>query len=226
MNILAVDTATELLSAALLTKNGSWYIEINAGTRHSELLMDSVESLFKLASIAPSDLNLIACMKGPGSFTGLRIGFSTAKGLSMALGIPLLSIPTLDCMAHSVSFLPGLIIPLIDAKKNCFFSALYRKNTRLTDYYDINIEDLLCKIEKERLSKEEPIILTGTGAKIFLSRLPPEYDKKNLITSPESSRGRAWELLEMVKSTRIDSVEGNDNNPIYLRKSDAELNKA
>ena len=225
MNILALDTATGVFSAALLTETGTWYTEINAGSRHSELLMECIDGLFKLASLAPADLKLVTCMKGPGSFTGLRIGFSTAKGLSMAQGIPLVSVPTLDCMAHSLSIWPGIIIPLIDAKKGCFFSALYRGSLRLTNYFDLPPENITDEAEKTKLFADEPIILTGPGADLFFSRLPPHSPFEHVVVSPESKRGKAWELLEIAKSAKIEDMGEIDSGPIYLRKSDAELNR-
>jgi tRNA threonylcarbamoyl adenosine modification protein YeaZ len=143
MNILAIDTATEILSAALKTDKGQWYIEIAAGLRHSELLMEVCDKLINMAEISKKDLDLIACMQGPGSFTGLRIGFAAAKGMSSALNIPFISIPTLDCMAHPYRFWQGPVLPVIDAKKQCFFTALYHEDNRIHDYADLPTEEIL-----------------------------------------------------------------------------------
>ncbi|MCL2008001.1 MAG: tRNA (adenosine(37)-N6)-threonylcarbamoyltransferase complex dimerization subunit type 1 TsaB [Treponema sp.] len=223
MNILAIDTATEVLSIALLSEGGKWYAEIDSGPRHSELIMDSIDNLFKLSGLNKGDLNLIACMEGPGSFTGLRIGFSTAKGLSMAHNIPMTAIPTLDCMAYSQSSFQGLILVLIDAKKACFFAAFYRGNKRLTDYLDIPTDNLLDKIKEIRVSPDEKIILTGPGSELFISGIQGDFSANNMHISPDFKRGRAWELLEISKSTKIEYRDGINSNPLYLRKSDAEL---
>ena len=85
MNILAIDSAWDVLSAALAIGDETFFIEIDAGLRHSELLMECADTLCKTAGISPTDLKMVACMKGPGSFTGLRIGYSIAKGIAMAL---------------------------------------------------------------------------------------------------------------------------------------------
>ena len=231
MNILALDTATEVFSVALSTEAGNWYTEIDCGSgagrlpRHSELLMECVDGLFKLAMFTPKELNRIACMKGPGSFTGLRIGFSTAKGLAMALGIPLIPVPTLDCIAATLSIWPGIIVPLIDAKKGAFFSALYRGHTRLTDYLDISPENLALRIEKARISTEEKIVLTGPGADLFFSNLPSILCNDKIVVSGESKSGRARELLKMAKSIKIKNGMGFSSDPLYIRKSDAELSR-
>ena len=226
MNILALDTAGDVFSAALATENGFWYNEVNAGSSHSELLMECIDCLFKLSKSPPEELNMIACMKGPGSFTGLRIGFSTAKGLAMALGIPYVSIPTLDCMAYAFSAWPGIILPVIDAKKGCFFSAFYRGYSRLSEYSDLPPDLIVDMIDKIRLSENEPLVLTGPGAALFLSRLPSDHVLKKTLLTPNNNRGRAWELLELSKSVNIKERLETEAGPVYLRKSDAELNKS
>ena len=224
MNILALDTATGVFSVALTTEKGLWYSEIDSGSSHSELLMECVDGLFKLSNSDASCLNLISCMKGPGSFTGLRIGFSAAKGMAMALGIPYISIPTLDCMAYPFSNWPGLVLPVIDAKKSRFFSAFYRSSIRLTDYSDLAPEEILDLLEKTRNFADEPLLLTGPGAELLLSRF--NFQLNHSIIFPEFNRGRAWELLQVSKSVNIKDRTEIDLGPVYLRKSDAELSKS
>lgn len=221
MNILALDTADQVLSAALATESGVLYTELDAGRRHSELLMESAQRLCTIAGLKPGDLGLVACMKGPGSFTGLRIGFSAAKGIALALNIPLLAVPTLDCLAYPLSVWPGLVLPAMDAKKGCFFAALYREGRRLTDYMDASPQALAAEITKARLSPAEQIILTGCGAELLypqLAGLLPE----NVKIDPKSKKGAAKELLELTKRTIVNK-DDSSSGPIYLRKSDAEL---
>ena len=226
MNILALDSSQEVLSVALESGSRVFYMEIDAGQRHSELLMECVETLCNLAEIRPADLNLVACMKGPGSFTGLRIAYSTAKGLSVALGIPLVAIPTLDCLAWHLSTWPGIIIPAMDAKQGRFFTALYRQGKQLSSYMDTAPETLIEEIEKAGLSPDEKIILTGPGAGLLISRLTePAMQMDTYIIDLQFNRGRARELLEIAKNATITGTEHLDSGPLYLRKSDAELNR-
>ena len=142
MNLLAVDTAASTLSVALAAGEDTWLFEAAAGLRHSELLIDSIDMLTRKAGLKPEDLNGVACMGGPGSFTGLRIGFSLAKGLALSLGIPFAAIPTLDCMALPFSAWPGMVVPVIDAKNNSFFCALYRGNERISPYMDAEAAEI------------------------------------------------------------------------------------
>jgi tRNA threonylcarbamoyladenosine biosynthesis protein TsaB len=222
MNILALDSGDQVLSAALGTESGVWYTEIDAGSRHSELIMECVDWLCKTAGLSSVDLKAVACLKGPGSFTGLRIGYSTAKGLCMALGIPLIAIPTLDCLAYPLSVWPGLILPAIDAKRSCFFTAFYRRGSRITDYLDITPETIVKTLGEIALVPGEPIILTGSGAEMLYSSFAKLIPMENIKIQPQFQRGVGKELLEMAKSIILKGVDDINSGPDYLRKSDAE----
>lgn len=225
MNILALDTSDNVLSAALSSENGVFYAEIDAGARHSELLPECIDNLFSSADMTQKDLNLVACMQGPGSFTGLRIGFSTAKGLSMALGIPITAVPTLDCIAFHLSFWPGIVIPAIDAKKKCFFTAIYRGKDRLTGYMDAEPETIIKEAKKLMLSDMEPMILTGSGAGLLYPHLASSFTDTEIKIDPLAKNGRAKELLEISKNARLKNGNFFDSGPVYIRKSDAELSR-
>jgi len=246
VNTLAIDSTSDILSVALETKNGVLHDEIDKVNSHSELLMECADGLCKSAGIKPFDLNLVACMKGPGSFTGLRVGFSAAKGIALALGIPLIAVPTLDCLAYHrgtsscglggkfpSSMKPGLVLPILDAKKGCFFAAFYRGGERLTDYFDESPSGLVKIMSKTMASIDESVLLTGSGARLFCSRIeepPPENTNfikniiKNINLDSEFACGRARELLKMVKNDKFNMVNDIEGVPVYLRKSDAELN--
>jgi tRNA threonylcarbamoyladenosine biosynthesis protein TsaB len=226
VNILAIDSSSNILSVALETENQILYEEINRENSHSELLMECVDSLCKSAGIKPADLSLVACMRGPGSFTGLRIGFSTGKGIAFAFGIPLIAVPTLDCIAYSFSTQAGLVLPVLDAKKSCFFAAFYRKGERLTDFLDANPLELLKTASKILLQPEEKLLLTGSGAELLQSRLKEasSSDLFNINLDKEFARGKARELLKIAKDNNIYKANDIYGFPVYLRKSDAELN--
>ena len=222
MNILALDTSDRVLSVALSINSSRWYMEIDDGSRHSELLMDCIDLLCKKADFNPDKLDSVVCMKGPGSFTGLRIGFSAAKGLASALGIPVYSIPTLDCLAYHLSVWPGLVIPSMDAKKNCFFSAIYQNGKRLTGYLDSSSEELSSEILKIS-SNYESIILTGSGAEMLKTQITTHISGKQVVIDPEYRKGRAGELIKITNNASITLDNSIDSGPAYFRKSDAEL---
>jgi tRNA threonylcarbamoyladenosine biosynthesis protein TsaB len=221
MNILALDTAAAALSIALSTGDHVWYFEADSGQRHGELLMDSVDRLLDSAGIAPGDLDLAACMKGPGSFTGLRIAFAAAKGLALALGIPLATVPTLDCMAAPHAFWPGIVLPAMDAKKGRFYAALYRGGRLLGDYLDASPEAIAAALTAAR-SAGEPVLLGGPAAQLLREQLPA---LDGLFVDPQGARGKARELLDtLTKNAILATGEEVFSGPLYLRKSDAELN--
>jgi tRNA threonylcarbamoyladenosine biosynthesis protein TsaB len=240
VNILALDTACPVFSAALKTGTGFWYLEADAGMRHSELLMDITDNLFKYAGQDASSLSLVVCMKGPGSFTGLRIGFAVAKGMALALSIDFKAVPTLDCMAFPHSAWPGIVVPVIDAKKKRFFTALYHRGESIGPCIDAGISDLANAIEKAAqkvcrkdmipLDKEKPaaqlpeILLAGPDAEEALFLLKKTMPGYTFFLDPQRKRGRAFELLEIVKSRGREN-EGSDIfcGPEYIRKSDAEM---
>jgi tRNA threonylcarbamoyladenosine biosynthesis protein TsaB len=237
-NILALDTASATLSAALSAGEEIWYFEADAGLRHSELLMEIVDALFGKAGMDRADLGAVACMKGPGSFTGLRIGFAAAKGIALALGIPLLTAPALDCMAAPLSFWPGIVLPAIDAKKNSFFAALYSGGSRLCPDMDAEASAIARALGRERgaglrdpgpaAGKPCPVILTGPGAGLLASRLealPGGEAAPEFRVDPLCRRGRAGELLKLAKDAFLINNEGETvfSGPEYIRPSDAEL---
>jgi tRNA threonylcarbamoyladenosine biosynthesis protein TsaB len=221
MNILALDTAASVLSVALSTGEEVWCFETEGGLRHGELLMGAVDRLLDSAGIASEDLNLVACMKGPGSFTGLRIAFATAKGLALALGIPLATAPTLDCMAAAWDFWPGIVLPAMDAKKNRLYAALYRNGRQLGESLDATPEELAALLAG---AAEEPVMLAGPAALLALEKLKP-LARNRLFADPRGNRGYARELLDIVKkNAMLPNGEELFSGPLYLRKSDAELN--
>ena len=125
--ILNIETATKNCSVAL-AKEGKTIIckEIaEEGYSHAERLHVFIEEIIKEAGISLNDLSAIAVSQGPGSYTGLRIGVSAAKGLCFALGIPLIAVDTLQVLASQVNVTEGLIIPMIDARRMEVYSAIF-----------------------------------------------------------------------------------------------------
>jgi len=233
MNLLAVDTATEKLSIALASGNDTWLFEADAGLRHSELVMETIDMLFKKAALKPEDLTGIVCMGGPGSFTGLRIGFSIAKGLALALGCPFAAIPTLDCMAKPLSSLKELVIPVLDAKKSSFFCALYRNGEKICADMDAApeaIAEAIVKTITEAASAEQAkqALLFGPGAEMLHGKLTQQPQSPLANIDIHVGKGLRWgnaqTLLEIALETDIftNSVTNFSTGPEYIRKSDAE----
>ncbi|WP_204344914.1 tRNA (adenosine(37)-N6)-threonylcarbamoyltransferase complex dimerization subunit type 1 TsaB [Psychroserpens algicola] len=125
--ILNIETSTTNCSVSL-SKQGETLVlkeDNNASYSHAESLHVFMDSVLKSAHIKKEELDAIAVSKGPGSYTGLRIGVSAAKGLSYALGIPLISVSTLEALAYQVQVTEGVIVPMLDARRLEVYSAIY-----------------------------------------------------------------------------------------------------
>jgi len=248
MNLIAIDTATEKFSVALSVERqeraDTWLFEADAGMRHSELVMDAARMLTQTAALEPKDIGGVVCMGGPGSFTGLRIGFSIAKGLALSLGVPFAPIPTLDCLAWPVSSWRGIAVPVLDAKKKAFFCALYREGRRLGPGMDAT-PDVIARVLAENISPPAPtaareqVLLFGPGARMLYGEMqslkagdPGVSGVTAALRLGEGVRwGNAETLLEIARELRVfaegraDSLSENlFAGPEYIRKSDAELN--
>jgi len=150
MHILAIDTTGLAASVALVTE-GKTVAEFTLSHEmtHSQTIMPLVEHMADTLQFPLADIDGIACASGPGSFTGLRIGVATAKGLAFALGKKIVPVPTLDALAYNVFETEAVIAPIMDARRNQVYTALYRwensKLLRLTDYL---AEDIGVVIER------------------------------------------------------------------------------
>ncbi|MEI6126576.1 MAG: tRNA (adenosine(37)-N6)-threonylcarbamoyltransferase complex dimerization subunit type 1 TsaB [Pseudomonadota bacterium] len=127
MKILAIDTATQVCSAAIIVDAQiAGECLISGRHKHSEKLLALIDVLFNHAQISPHSLDLIAVSVGPGSFTGLRAGISTAQGLAFSLGKEMVAVPTLEIIAAQAVMYHGFICPMIDARKQQVYTCLYR----------------------------------------------------------------------------------------------------
>ena len=128
--ILNIETSTKNCSVSIANKGELVVVkELNEGSySHAEKLHPFIKEALKEASVTMNDLDAIAVSKGPGSYTGLRIGVSAAKGLSFSLNIPLISIETLTSLSYKVHIKNGLIVPMIDARRMEVYAAVYDSN--------------------------------------------------------------------------------------------------
>lgn len=210
--ILNIETATKNCSVAL-AKNGQTIAlrEIaEEGYSHAEKLHVFIEELISEGEISFKDLNAIAVSQGPGSYTGLRIGVSSAKGLCFALNIPLIAIDTLQSLASQITISEGLIIPMIDARRMEVFSASYDKNLN-------TIKKVAAEIITEESYQDQEITIhfLGDGApkcKEFLT-------KTNFIFHDEIIYPSARQMshLSFEKYKKSDTVDVAYFEPLYVK---------
>ncbi len=214
MNVLAIDTATELL--ALSAQSGEAWASfcMRRGLQHSPALLPQAEKLLAELGLAAGDLELIVCSLGPGSFTGIRIGLATAMGIGQARGIPVVGVSTLDALARPWDCRDGDVFPVIDARKGRIYTALYRSGAREGDYRDISPEDLGALLAGARTP-----LLVGPDAPRIRALLPPASKD---VPAVDFLDPRA--LLRLgVEAYRTRGADEGVLQPLYLRKSEAEL---
>jgi tRNA threonylcarbamoyladenosine biosynthesis protein TsaB len=222
--ILALETATMCGSIAIVAE-GQCLAEFSLQTKetHSRRLLAGVDWIFGEASLGWPDIDAIAVSLGPGSFTGLRIALSTAKGLALASGKKMLGVGTLDGLAAQMFGARQLICPVLDARKNEIYCGLYRCNEqgilqRQGDYLVLKPEELCERVK-------EPVILLGDGTTtygdVFVEHLG------NLVTmAPMASyfpRASTIGLLAVDKWQSKEFLNPAAAEPIYIRPSEAEL---
>lgn len=161
--ILNIETATKNCSVSI-AKNGATIAlkELNDGDySHAEKLHEFINEVLVASNITSSDLTAVAVSKGPGSYTGLRIGVSAAKGLCFALDVPLISIHTLKAMATSISIEDGVKIPLLDARRMEVYAAVFDKNNSFKK--DVFAE-IITENSFESYLNEGPVYFYGDGS--------------------------------------------------------------
>ena len=215
MTVLAIDAATDILSVALKTEAGWSEASLDLGLRHAESLMGLVDSCLESSGLKRSELGLVACSMGPGSFTGLRIGMAASKGIAAGLGIPWIPVPTLDALAWGYDFAPGAVAPIIDGKKGRLYSAIYRRGQRVSGWLDIPLARLV-----QLLDTYPEALVTGPDAELF-REISGERSGFRIDERARCPAGRAVALLGLEAFLR--SGPGpTDEGPLYLRPSEAE----
>lgn len=196
---------------------GSGFVElsIDAGFRHAERVMGAVDHCLSEAGLDPGDLDLLACAGGPGSFTGLRIGLSTIKGLALGLGKPFVLVPTLDAIAAGWEGAAPIVVPVLDARRSRFYYAVYESGRLAAGPFDDGFESMV-----RLLHDRSGVIFVGQDADLLDGAicghsgwsLPREHRKSSI---------RSMASLAIVHYTRSGAAR-SDAGLVYLRASDAE----
>ncbi|RXJ52811.1 tRNA (adenosine(37)-N6)-threonylcarbamoyltransferase complex dimerization subunit type 1 TsaB [Gelidibacter gilvus] len=173
--ILNIETATTNCSVSL-SKEGEILVlkeDYNSNFSHAESLHLFIDAVFKKANLKPQDVDAIAVSKGPGSYTGLRIGVSAAKGLCFSLDKPLISVDTLEALSHQVHIDSGCIVPMLDARRMEVYAAVYDKDHKQVRTIEAQILDADSFKEFLKIGK---VYFIGTGVE----------KTKEIITHPNA----------------------------------------
>lgn len=222
--LLAIETSGICGSVSLVVE-GACITEYSLASKltHSQRLLAGIDWIMKKAKISWEQIDGIAISLGPGSFTGLRIGLSTAKGLAMASNKPLLGVSSLDGLANQFIHTSQLICPILDARKKEVYTALYRcgedgSPKRISNLLNIRPEDLAEKIT-------EPTVLVGDGLAIYGDFFKEKLGNLATIAPAEIYFARAAIIGKLAIPLWRNNIllSPEDATPIYVRASDAEL---
>ncbi|NBJ83600.1 tRNA (adenosine(37)-N6)-threonylcarbamoyltransferase complex dimerization subunit type 1 TsaB [bacterium 1XD42-94] len=224
MRILGIESSSMTASVALMD-SGITMAEytVNFKKTHSQTLLPMIHQMVSLLEIELSTIDAIAVSGGPGSFTGLRIGSATAKGLGFALNKPLIHIPTLDATAYNLFGASGLICPIMDARRNQVYTGIYRFERE----FEVVMEQAAMEIG-ELLSRlnacGERVIFLGDGVPVYEDRIREQMVQPFDFAPANDNRQRAASVaaLGAVYYTAGKFETAAEHKPDYLRKSQAE----
>ena len=219
MKILSIDTSSNICGIAVLEDaNLLKEISQNNGLTHSETLMPIIKNTLENLNISLKDIDLIVCDKGPGSFTGIRIGVATTKAFSDSLGIKSIGISSLEALAYNIKS-NGIICSLIDAKNDNVYSGVFENidgNYILRRNFSTeNINDLLSEFKDSEYS----ITFVGDGAINYKEIISSTLPNKCIFT--ENNNLSAYNL-GLAGLVHFNNEDYTDLNPLYLRKPQAE----
>ena len=224
MRILGIESSSLVASAAVV-ENEVTLAEytVNYKKTHSQTLLPMIDEMMRLLDMEPSAVDAIAVSGGPGSFTGLRIGSATAKGLGLALKKPLIHVPTLDAMAYGLFGASGLICPMMDARRQQVYTGIYRFEER----FEIVMEQAALAVADlaERLNAlGERVIFLGDGVPVYEKQLAETLTVPYCFAPAHVNRQRAASVaaLGAVYFAEGKTETAAEHKPDYLRKSQAE----
>lgn len=225
MKILAVDSSGLVASVAVICdENMLGEYTINYKKTHSQTLLPMLRDLTDMIELDLGTVDAIAVAAGPGSFTGLRIGSATVKGLALALNKPVVAVPTVDALAYNLWGHSHVVCPLMDARRNQTYTGLYRfseeKMHTIKQHCAVDIKDVLTEINHIG----EPVVFLGDGVPVFLEAIREGCSVPYSFAPAHVNKQRAGAVAALAAiyyaEGRIEKPE--EHKPEYLRLSQAE----
>ena len=241
MRVLAIDSSGLTATVAVVeeTQTVAEYT-INYKKTHSQTLLPMIDEVVKMTELDLGTINAIAVAGGPGSFTGLRIGSATAKGLGLALNKPLIHVPTVDGLAYNVFGCEDIICPIMDARRNQVYTGIYTFSKKAGEKEGRNLVEPVFQVIKmqmavsieelaERLNRyRRPVVFLGDGVPVYENVLAEKLTVPYSFAPAYMNRQRAAVVgtlaIQYYKSGKFETAE--EYRPDYLRVSQAERERA
>jgi tRNA threonylcarbamoyladenosine biosynthesis protein TsaB len=223
MYILGIETATKTGGVSIVSENGVLAeYTLNIEVTHSERLMSTVDRVLKDTGFTLANIDGYGVSIGPGSFTGLRIGLSTIKGLAITTGKPVAAVPTLKALAWNIPFPHYPVCPLLDARKKEVYAALYRHDGR---NYIQEMPDAVISLAEMAGTITGDVLFTGEGARLFAVDIKKIFGGRAhfapLSSSVPSAASIAEIALMMLKNGQ--QTDPDALVPMYIRRPEAEV---
>jgi tRNA threonylcarbamoyladenosine biosynthesis protein TsaB len=224
MKLLAIETSTMLGGVAIADEQKGLIAEtrLNVKTTHSERLMTAVDNTLLQSELSLNRIDAFAVATGPGSFTGLRIGLSTVKGLSYATGKPLVLVPTLEAFAWNFPYCRYPVCLMLDARKKEVYAAVFQWEDngfrKIIPEQSIRPEELLQELRGG-------ILFAGEGALLYEKQIADTLQENAVFAQPDKMVPSPSNvaMLGLAKAVRSEFTDASKALPFYIRKSEAEV---
>lgn len=224
-----IDSSSIVATAAVVSEEKLLAeIIVNHQKKHAEKLMPAIDHLLGDAGLTIAEMDAFGIVVGPGSFTGLRIGLATIKGLAQALDKPVAGVSTLEALAYNLACSKGIVCPILDAQRNQTYGALFAaegdgKIERLTEDRAMDIDELIAEL---RNFDDSPIYLLGDGVPRFGETLTEALsDVRRVPVHLNMNRASSAGVCALAKLEAGEAVDYKTIEPLYIRPSYAEENK-
>lgn len=225
MKVLSIDTSSVVATCAVLDENkilGEY--SLNQNVTHSENLVPMIKEIMDGLNLKVNDIDIFAASVGPGSFTGLRIGIATIKSLAHVVDKPVVGVSTLEALAFNIPYFSGILVPIIDARRNRVFSGIYRwKDNKLINIKSpspLELDELISTLK----SYDEKILFNGDGTLVYKDKIMEKLNGRVYFSPISTNMPRASSVGELAI---IKAKEGKTESyfelvPQYLRESQAQ----
>lgn len=197
---------------------------LNCGKTHSQKIMPQIENMLAGLGIVCSDIDCFAAANGPGSFTGVRIGAATLKAMAHAFDKPCVTVSTLMALAQNVMYFPGIICPILDARRSQVYTAMFEGGKdglgRMTEDAAMGLDELLTELK----AKDREVLFLGDGIFVHRDRIISELGDKANFAPPNLNMNMAGSVafLGMQAFKRGETKKYSEVVPSYIRLSQAE----